>query len=257
MLKSFYLPDSFPAFFFNSERLKTPLGYNTAGSVVYIDFLKYPHFLISGATGQGKSTAIKTIIAALLINNFQDEIQLVLIDLKKVELNTFKTVPHCLKFCDNIDDAKRVLSDVLDVIHRRFDVLQNLNKTSNNGLFSDIFLIIDEYANLILIDKSIEKTIILISQLGRAAGVHLILCTQLPTAKIITNLINVNINCRLALRVETSLNSRAILNVKGAELLRTPGDAILKQDIDLQHFRVFQTPPDYINTLVNSWDSQL
>lgn len=257
MLKSFYLPDSFPAFFFNSEKLKVPLGYNTAGNIVYIDFLKYPHFLISGATGQGKSTAVKTIISSLLTNNFQDEVQLVLIDLKKVELNTFKNVPHCLKFCDNIDNAKSVLTDVLNIIYRRFDVLQSLNKTNNNGIFSHIFLIIDEYANLVLIDKSIEKIIVLISQLGRAAGVHLILCTQLPTAKIITNLINVNINCRLALRVETSLNSRSILNVKGAELLKAPGDAILKQDIDLQHFKVFQTPGNYINNLVDFWHSQL
>ena len=257
MFKTFYLPGSFPAFFYTSEKLKTPLGYTTAGGVVYIDFLKYPHLLISGATGQGKSTAVKTIITALLTNNFQDEVKLILIDLKKVELNTFKSAPHCLKFCDSIDDAKRVLNDVLGVIYRRFNVLQSLNKTSNDNVFSHIFLIIDEYASLILVDKSIEKTIILISQLGRAAGVHLILCTQLPTAKIITNLINVNINCRLALRVETSLNSRAILNVKGAELLQTPGDAILKQDITLQHFKVFQTPPGYINTLVDFWSSQL
>lgn len=256
MLKSFYLPDSFPAFFYTSEKLKIPVGYNTRGNIVYVNFLKYPHFLISGATGQGKSTAVKTIISSLLTNNFQDEVQLVLIDLKKVELNTFKNVPHCLKFCDNIDNAKSVLNDVLCVIYRRFDVLQNLNKTSNDGVFSHIFLIIEEYANLVLVDKSIEKTIILISQLGRAAGIHLILCTQLPTAKIITNLINVNINCRLALRVETSLNSRAILNVKGAELLKAPGDAILKQDIDLQHFRVFQTPTSYINNLIDFWTSQ-
>lgn len=256
MLKSFYLPGKFPAFFYTSEKLKIPVGCNTAGSVVYIDFLKYPHILISGATGQGKSTAVKTIISSILTNNFQDEAQLILIDLKKVELNTFKTVPHCLKFCDSIDDAKNTLNDVLSVIYHRFDVLQSINKTSNNGLFSDVFLIIDEYANLVLIDKSIEKTIILISQLGRAAGVHLVLCTQLPTAKIITNLINVNINCRLALRVETPLNSRAILNVKGAELLAAPGDAILKQDITLQRFKVFQTPTNYINNLVDFWSSQ-
>lgn len=259
MLKNYYLPGVTPGSFF--ERLPSFIAFVgiSEDKKIILDFKKYPHLLIAGATGSGKSTALKTLIASLLINNFFSDLQFVFVDLKRVELSQFKMLPHTLKFCDNIDSSRKVLEKLLNIIDYRYSVLQ-INNISNlqekEELFFRIFVIIDEFSELILSDKSIEKLIVRISQIGRAAGVHLILCTQLPTAKILTNLINVNMSSKIALHVETAQNSRAILNQKGAELLGLNGDAILKQGIFLNRFKVYRTPPEDIKKVIDFWQNQ-
>lgn len=244
-----------PPFFITKNIVN--IGIDNAGSVVSLDFNRYPHLLIAGATGAGKSTILKTIIYELLkkseaapaFTNF------VFIDLKRVELATFKNIPGVV-FCDDFQAAATILKQTTAVIDNRFKALSGVGLTSlreTPTLFQEVFIIIDEFAELILQDKSIEKYIVRISQLGRAAGVHLILCTQLPTAKIITNLINVNMSSKIALRVETWQNSKCILSIKGAERLDFPGHAILKSGLDFAYFQALETPPEDIKKEVEIW----
>lgn len=244
-----------PPFFYNKNVIN--IGIDNAGAVASLDFNKYPHLLIAGATGAGKSTILKTIIYGLLkkseaapaFTNF------VFIDLKRVELAAFKNIPGAV-FCDDFQTAATVLKQLTAVIDNTFKILLGAGVTSlkeNPYLFDEVFIVIDEFAELILQDKSTEKYIVRISQLGRAAGVHLIICTQLPTAKIITNLINVNMSSKIALRVETWQNSKAIIGQKGAESLDVPGYAILKNGLNLTHFRALQTPQEDIKKEVEIW----
>lgn len=244
-----------PPFFYNKNIVN--IGVDNAGSIVSLDFNRYPHLLIGGATGAGKSTILKTIIHGLLKNSESAPafVDFVFIDLKRVELAAFKDVPGVIS-CDDFQTAANILKQLIAVIDNAFKTLSDAGLTSlreNPYLSSEVFIIIDEFAELILQDKSIEKYIVRISQLGRAAGVHLILCTQLPTAKIITNLINVNMSSKIALRVETWQNSKCILGVKGAESLDFPGYAILKNGLNLVHFRAFYTPPEDIKKEVETW----
>lgn len=241
-----------PPFFYNKNIVN--IGIDNAGSVVSLDFNKYPHLLIGGATGAGKSTILKTIICGLLKKSEAAPAftSFVFIDLKKVELSTFESIPGAY-FKTEFSEAEKILKNVVLVINKRFEDLKEKGFTSTKEsphLFSEVFIIIDEFAELILQDKKIEKVITRIAQLGRAAGVHLILCTQLPTAKVITNLINVNMSAKIALRVETWQNSRAILEIKGAEKLPGVGDAILKQGINYTRFKAFKTSPEDIKKVV-------
>lgn len=258
MIKKYFLPDSYPVFFDNIGKYTGVVGIDYNNNIVDIDFSKYHHLLIAGATGQGKSTALKTLICSLIANNFSDEIQFIFIDLKRVELSQFKKIPHCVYFCSDIKECERLLEKVIKIINNRFETLEKFGRTSISELenFSNIFVVIDEFSELILSNKKIESLVVRVSQIGRSAGVHLILCTQLPTAKIITNLINVNISCKVALRVETSNNSRAIINQKGAEMLTAPGDALIKKGIGLERFRVFKTPSEDIKKIVGFWSGQ-
>lgn len=238
---------------FNAVFFNILVGYDLSGKAVYIDFKKYPHLLIGGATGAGKSTLLNTITTNLINNNGLDRLALILIDLKRVELSQFKKCSQCLCFCSEVEKVEGVLNCILDEIERRFTFLENERKTKITDELPKIFVIIDEFAELVLSNKKIEKLIIRISQLGRAAGVHLIICTQLPTAQIVKNLINVNMSNKIALHVETYQNSKAILGVKGAEDLELVGDAILKQGAKFTRFKPILTPPEDIKKAVEKW----
>lgn len=237
----------------NSAFFNILVGHDLNGGAVCIDFKKYHHLLIGGATGAGKSTILNTITTNLINNNGLDRLGLILIDLKRVELSQFKKCSQCLCFCSEVEKVEGILSCVLEEIERRFETLERLELTKTSGEFPRIFVIIDEFAELILSNKKIEKLIVRISQLGRAAGVHLIICTQLPTAQVVKNLINVNMSSKIALHVETYQNSRAILGVKGAEDLEVLGDAILKQGSKFTRFKPILTPPEDIKRSVEKW----
>lgn len=253
-IKNYYLPGIYPADFLNDRNdKKCFLGFS-GNEYITNDFKKYPHILISGATGSGKSTILKTLIVSMISTYFFDEIQFIFIDLKRVELAFFESLPHCLGYYTDIENVQKTLLKLIDLINVRYQKMKNngiTNLNENESLFSRVFVVIDEYAELVLSGQNIEKLIIKISQIGRAAGVHLILCTQLPTAKILTNLINVNMSCKIALRVETAYNSRSIINQNGAELLNLNGDALIKQGPFLKRFQAFQTPSEDLKTIVD------
>ena len=245
--------------FSDLKKLEVYIGLSKSNKKIKINFENCHHLIIAGATGSGKSSLLKTIIFSLLLNNSNHDLQFIFIDLKRVELSTFKDLPHTLNFSSNFDDAYKILEKILSIIDERFQMLEKLGLTNISqmqGFYNHLFIVIDEFAELVLTHKKVEKLIVRISQLGRAAGVHLIICTQLPTAKILTNLISVNIPVRIAFKVSTVYNSRCILGRTGAEQLQRPGDAILLHNALYTPFTAHYTPPDDIFKIAKYWANQ-
>ena len=193
--------------------------------MIYYNFLKQPHLLIAGATGSGKSVVINSMIHTILTEYTRKQINFVLIDPKKVELNEYRFSPYCVGYADSDDSASDLLENVVDLMMGRYERMQRKGLRMSDE--RTLWVFIDEYADLITTArKSIEKSIIRIAQLGRAAKIHLCLATQRPTRDIITGQIKVNLDSRLALRCPTSQDSRNIINVKGAEDLPRYGKGI-------------------------------
>lgn len=202
------------------KKWKTPQG--QASSLV-LDFINQTHLLIAGATGSGKSVIINNMIYHLLYKS-PKQVKLVLIDPKRVELVQYKELPHTLAYASEQVEIINTLQKCVTLMEQRYKTMQKLRikKTKEE----DIYIFIDEYADLITTSKKdVERLIIRLAQLGRAAKIHLIIATQRPTRDIITGQVKVNIDSRLALRVPTAQDSRNIINVKGAELLPRYGQA--------------------------------
>ena len=184
---------------------------------VYLDMIQQPHLLIAGATGSGKSTVIHGLINAILYYA-PCEKQLILIDSKRVELIEYSKLPHTLFRATEPRQIDAILTAMIKELERRFKRMEKAKIKFYNG--SDIYIIIDELADLITTQK---KTVLpplkRLAQLGRAAKIHLILATQRPTRDIVSGEIKVNIDARLALRCPTKQDSRNIINTGGAELL--------------------------------------
>ena len=181
------------------------------------DILKQPHSLIAGATGSGKSVLINALIYTALYQH-PNRCRFILIDPKRVELMQYKQLPHTIKYASEPADILKALNLAVQIMENRFRAMQaqGQKKTAEGNLY----IIIDEFADLMTTQKhSTTPQICRIAQLGRAAGVHLIIATQRPTKDIITGQIKVNIDCRVALRCPTAQDSRNIINYKGAELL--------------------------------------
>ena len=184
--------------------------------------LQQPHLLIAGATGAGKSVLINHLVNIIL---HIPQAKMVLIDTKKVELYHLKYNPKTLVYTDTIGGTVQALRRVIDIMDRRFIVLrrQGLKKMESDPLY----IIIDEFADLVLSGtKDITKMVIKISQLGRAANIHLIVATQRPTADVIDKKISVNLCARVCLRVACAVDSRNVIGCKGGESLPSFGRAI-------------------------------
>lgn len=235
------------------KKWKTPQG---PASRLVLDFINQTHLLIAGTTGSGKSVIINNIIYTLLYKS-PKEVKLILIDPKKVELVQYRELPHTLAYASEQADIINTIKKVVDLMEQRFQTMQK--QSIKKSKEADIYIIIDEYADLITTSKKdVERLIYRIAQLGRAAKIHLIIATQRPTRDIITGQVKVNIDSRLALRVPTAQDSRNIINIKGAEQLGKYGQAFYLTPDTL-------TPQlvniDYINELelanrVQWWTSQ-
>lgn len=235
------------------KKWKTPEG---PASRLVLDFINQTHLLIAGTTGSGKSVIINNIIYTLLYKSPKD-VKLILIDPKKVELVQYRELPHTLAYASEQADIIQTIKDAVTLMDKRYKVMQD--KRIKKSKEADIYIIIDEYADLITTSKKdVERLICKIAQLGRAAKIHLIIATQRPTRDIITGQVKVNIDSRLALRVPTAQDSRNIINIKGAEQLGKYGQAFYLTPDTL-------TPQlvniDYINDLeladrVKWWTSQ-
>lgn len=209
---------------------------------------KWPHMLIAGATNSGKSICVHTIIMSILFKHRPDEVKFLLIDPKRVELTLYEGIPYLYDpktSCDDADiitkasDAAKSLQMLVKVMEKRLDLCQlakvkniegyNQWATQNNEekMFY-IFVIIDEMADLMLQTKaSIEDSIQRLAQMGRAMGIHLILCTQRPSVKVVTGIIKANMPSRIALQVASGIDSKVILDGVGAEDLLGRGDMLL------------------------------
>lgn len=180
---------------------------------IYADALRQPHLLIAGATGSGKSTAVRGLIYTATALNAG----LILIDPKRVELREWRNLPQVLHASDP-DSIARAIWSAERLLERRLTECERRELKTYPG--QDVYVIIDEFADLMTTDRDrTEKPLLRLAQLGRAAKIHLILATQRPTRDIITGQIKVNIDARLALRCPTRQDSRNILDCAGAEML--------------------------------------
>lgn len=184
--------------------------------------LQQPHILIAGATGSGKSVTIHNLI--YIIRHIQGA-KMILIDTKKVELYEYKNLYNTMLYTDSIAGTVQALKKIIDIMDSRFVYLR---RAGLKKLESDpVYIIIDEYADLVLSgNKELTQMIIKISQLGRAANIHLIVATQRPTADVINKKISVNLTARLCLRVACAVDSRNVIGCKGGEALPSFGRAI-------------------------------
>ena len=224
------------------KKLLFCLGKDLMGNNVYGELNRMPHLLIAGATGSGKSVCVNAIISSILMRTKPDEVKLVLIDPKKVEFTPYNDVPHLLSpVITDGDLANKALKVIVEMMDRRYDLFGELgvrNITAYNEyvlthndehlkVLPRIVIIIDELADLMLVAaKEVEASIQRITQLARAAGIHLIVATQRPSVDVITGVIKANIPSRIAFAVSQAVDSRTILDQAGAERLLGNGDML-------------------------------
>ncbi|MBV8639679.1 MAG: DNA translocase FtsK [Candidatus Eremiobacteraeota bacterium] len=212
------------------------LGKDITGRPVFGDLGKMPHLLVAGATGSGKSVCLNTIIASLLVSATPDQVQMLMIDPKRVELTVYNGIPHLIK--EVITDARLAagalfeMTKEMDTRYERFAKAGVRKIEEYNAKFPDeklpyVVIIIDELADLMLVAPAkVETTIMRLAQLARATGIHLIVATQRPSVDVITGLIKANIPSRIAFAVSSQVDSRTILDMAGAERLLGRGDML-------------------------------
>ncbi len=230
----------------SDAKICAALGKDIMGTPKVMDLTKMPHLLVAGSTGSGKSVCINGIIASILMRYKPNEVKLVLVDPKKVELTNYNGIPHLL--CPVVSDPKKAsltLQKVVTEMDKRFtifseqevknisgynDLIEKENKKhpeNPQAKMPYIVVIIDELADLMLVaSKEVEDSITRITQLARAAGIHLIVATQRPSTDVITGLIKNNIPSRISFAVSSQIDSRTILDQPGAEKLLGKGDML-------------------------------
>ena len=220
----------------HKSKLAVCLGRDTSSKPVVVDLAKMPHCLVAGTTGSGKSVLINTFIASLLFRNSPEELKLILIDPKRVELTNFNGVPHLLT--PVITEPEKILSALkwaMAEMDRRYKLFQSVgvrnivgyNDMSGFQALPSIVILVDELADLMMFAPvEVEEAITRIAQLARATGIHLVVATQRPSVDVITGLIKANIPCRIAFTVSSMIDSRVILDTPGAEKLLGRGDML-------------------------------
>lgn len=228
--------------------LDLAIGRDAEGKPIVADLAGMPHLLIAGATGAGKSVAINSIIMSILMRATPDQVRLIMVDPKRIELGNYNGLPHLyVPVVTEPRQAASALQWAVTEMERRLKVFQHYkardikvyNKLVQSGKLADmenppdempyLVLIIDELADLMMVaGKDIEASIVRIAQLGRAAGIHLIVATQRPSADVVTGLIKANIETRIAFSVASGIDSRVILDQTGAERLLGRGDMLLR-----------------------------
>ena len=230
-----------------NSKLLVALGKNIMGKSVFAEIDKTPHLLVAGATGSGKSVCINCIISSILMRTKPDEVKLVMVDPKKVELSMYNGIPHLMM--PVVTDPKKASVALQKIVHEmelRYDLFSEKN-VKNIATYNDwvekenaklpedakikkmhyIVVIVDELADLMLVaSKEVEDSIMRITQMARAAGIHLIIATQRPSTDVITGVVKANIPSRISFAVSSSIDSRTILDMGGAEKLLGRGDML-------------------------------
>jgi DNA segregation ATPase FtsK/SpoIIIE, S-DNA-T family len=217
------------------------LGKDISGSAVWTDLARMPHVLIAGTTGSGKSGCINTILTSVLLRATPDEVRMILIDPKRIELGFYEAIPHLLTpVVSSPKGAAAVLANVVGEMERRYERLSMVrarNLPEANRAFRSrgedplpyLLVVIDELADLMMISpQEVEDAVIRLAQKSRAVGIHLVLATQRPSVDVITGMIKANVPSRIAFAVSSQTDSRVILDQAGAESLLGQGDMLFK-----------------------------
>jgi DNA segregation ATPase FtsK/SpoIIIE, S-DNA-T family len=230
--------DDLPA---TASPLAVWLGKDISGTAVWTDLARMPHLLIAGTTGSGKSGCINTILTSVLLRSTPDEVRMILIDPKRIELGFYESIPHLLTpVVSSPKQASAALTNVVAEMERRYEKLsmvraRNLaeaNRTMRQRgeqTLPYLLVVIDELADLMMISpQEVEDAVIRLAQKSRAVGIHLVLATQRPSVDVITGMIKANVPSRIAFAVSSQTDSRVILDQAGAESLLGQGDMLFK-----------------------------
>jgi S-DNA-T family DNA segregation ATPase FtsK/SpoIIIE len=230
--------DDLPA---TASPLAVWLGKDISGTAVWADLARMPHLLIAGTTGSGKSGCINTILTSVLLRSNPDEVRMILIDPKRIELNFYETIPHLLTpVVSSPKQASAALMNVVSEMERRYEKLSAVrarNLAEANRTMRQrgerplpyLLVVIDELADLMMISpQEVEDAVIRLAQKSRAVGIHLVLATQRPSVDVITGMIKANVPSRIAFAVSSQTDSRVILDQAGAESLLGQGDMLFK-----------------------------
>ena len=235
------LGDIFRDFPENAGPLMSWLGIDIGGSAVYLDLARMPHILIAGSTGTGKSVCLNAILASILLRSTPDDLRMILIDPKKVELNHYEGIPHLLTpVVTNMKNASAVLANVVREMESRYELMgqdraRNIRDWNaaraarGEKQIPTILVLIDELADLMMVSPAeVEDAIIRLAQKSRAVGIHLVLATQRPSVDVITGMIKANVPSRIAFAVSSQVDSRVVLDATGAESLLGSGDMLFR-----------------------------
>jgi len=285
---------SAPAFADSSSHLAMAIGSDISGKPVIADLAKMPHLLVAGTTGSGKSVAVNTMIVSILYKSTPEDVRMIMIDPKQVELSVYNGIPHLLsEVVTDMKEAANALRWCVGEMERRYKLMSALGvrnlkgfneKVVNaiaageplidplwqpNDAFTQtpplleklpaIVILVDEFADMMMVaGKKVEELIARIAQKARAAGMHLILATQRPSADVITGLIKANIPTRMALRVQSRMESRIILDQQGAEQLLGMGDMFYLPPGEAVSIRVHGAfvNDDEVHAVVKDWKSR-
>ena len=225
-----------PQFQEASSKLTVGLGMDISGQAIFADIGKMPHLLVAGATGSGKSVCINTLISSILFKATPDEVKLILIDPKMVELSNYNGIPHLMvPVVTDPKKASSVLNWAVQEMEKRYSIFANhgvrdiksFNRRYTQEKLPLIVIVIDELADLMMVSpKDVEDAICRILQKARAAGIHMILATQRPSVNVITGIIKANLPSRISFAVSSQVDSRTILDRGGAETLLGKGDML-------------------------------
>ena len=239
-----------------------PKAYMNPSGQVYTPFLRLserPHLLIAGATGSGKSVALNGIIHSLLMTKSPFSCQFVLIDPKKVELSQYRPLPHVVQYADDQPGIVRALAWALDETDRRFSAMQKAGVREYTG--PHLYVIIDELADLMVsMKKETLPALQRLAQIGRAAHVHVIACTQNVMAVTIPTVLKCNFPTILGLRTANKQQSRFLIAEGGCELLPDPkregkGYGYLRDGADLTKILIYKYPDQEIQRMIDWWTS--
>ena len=247
--------------------LPVAMGKDSGGNASVVDLSTLPHMLIAGATGSGKSVCTNSVVASLLLTKPPDQLRLLMVDPKRVELTPFNGIPHLIMpVIVDVDKVNSALQGLMKEMLRRYKQMEETGVRNISGYNAQaeeqmpfLLLIVDELADLMMAGGyDIEQNLVRLAQLGRAAGIHLVLATQRPSVNVVTGLLKANVPARVAFAVASQVDSRVILDMVGAERLLGKGDMLLLNSDSPQPARVQGTLvyDEEIDKLVKFWKSQ-
>ena len=247
--------------------LPMSIGQDTGGAPVVMDLASLPHVLIAGSTGSGKSVCINSIVASLLLTNPPDKLRMMMVDPKRVELTPFNRIPHLVTpVIVDVNEVNDALLALMREMMRRYQKMEEAGVRNISGYRAKsddpmpyLVLFVDELADLMMSGGAdVEPNLIRIAQLGRAAGIHLVLATQRPSVAVVTGLLKANIVARVAFSVASQIDSRVILDTVGAEKLLGKGDMLLLNHESPKPRRVqgALVYDEEIDRIVEFWENQ-